>query len=494
MAAMTDTAAAGSEPTDPLDTAAAGPAAVRGGALRVGGYIAGVALGVVSSAFLFRHLGIVRSGEYGQAIALAAIAGGLSDLGLSAVGLRELSVLSGESRDRLARSLLGLRLVLSVVGAIAITAFAAIAGYQSALVLGVAFGGVGLIFQSCQSTLALSMLRDLHVGWVAAFDFVRVLLTTVFVISLVIAGAGLLPFLAVPIPVGVIVLAMNAWVVRDRVPLVPAFHAAEWRRVIRAVFPFSAAVAASTLYFYIAVPVVGLAADAHQVGYFTVSARTIQVLTSVPALAVGTALPIFARAARDDRARLSYGLGKVFEVSLMLGVWVALTLSIGASLAIKVLGGSAFAPAATALAIQAIGLGFTFVGTLWSTGLLSLERYRSILVINLLALVLGTTLIAVLASADGARGAAVGTAVAEAVLALANLGALIRADRSLIPPLRVVPPVALGAGAAALTTLIGLPVAGSVVLASAVYFGVLIAFRAFPEELLEHLPAPLRRT
>ncbi|MDQ6778715.1 MAG: oligosaccharide flippase family protein, partial [Actinomycetota bacterium] len=457
------------------------------------GYLAGMGLGVIASAFLFHHLGVNRSGQYGQAIALAAIAGGLSDLGLTAVGTRELSVLSGEARDRLAQSLLGLRLMLSVVGAIAITLFAASVGYSSTLVLGVAFGGVGLVLQSCQSTLAVSMLRDLRVGWVAAFDLARVFLTTVFVVSLVAAGAGLLPFLAVPIPVGVVILAMNAWVVRGRVPLLPAFHAEEWRRVIRAVLPYSAAVAASTLYFYIAVPVVGLAADAGQVGYFTASARTVQVLTAVPGLLVGTALPIFARAARDDRARLSYAIGRVFEVSLMLGVWVALTLAIGATLAIKILGGPHFAPAATPLAIQAVGLGFSFVNAVWVTALLSLERYRAILTINLLALLGGTALIAILAAGSGARGAAIGTAVDEAVVALITGIALVRADRSLAPPLRVVPAVVVAAGAAALTTLIALPAVASVVVAGFVYLAILLLLKAVPEEVLEHLPGRLRR-
>jgi O-antigen/teichoic acid export membrane protein len=491
---MTSTASGAEESIDPLDTAAAGPAAVRGGALRVGGYVAGVGLSLAASALLFRHLGIVRSGQYGQAIALAAIVGGVSDLGLSAVGLRELSVRSPAARDQLARSLLGLRVVLTVIGALGITVFAMSVGYPSVLVLGVALGGVGLVFQSCQSTLALSLVRELRVGWVAALDFGRTLFTAILVISLVAAGAGLLPFLAVPIPVGVVVLAVNALVVRGRVPLRPAFHAAEWRRIVGAVLPYAAAVVASTLYFYLAVPIVGLAADARQVGYFTVSARTIQVLTVLPGLAVGTALPIFARAARDNRARLRYAMGRVFDVSLILGVWVILSLCVGAPFVISVIGGPRFAPADTVLAIQSVGLGFTFISTVWAFGLLSLERYRVILAINVCALVAGTALIAVLASVSGARGGAIGTAIDEAAAALINGIAIARADRSLTPSLRIVPAVALAAGVAAISTLIPLPVLGDVVVASLVYFALLAAFKVIPPELIDHLPRRRPRT
>ena len=190
--------------------------------------------------------------------------------------------------------------------------------------------------------------------------------------------------------------------------------------VLRDVLPYSAAVAAGTLYFYMAIVIVSLLADSHELSYFSVSARVIQVLIVIPGLAVGAAFPIFSRAARDDRARLAYALGRVFEVSLLRGVLVALCLAIGSSVAIKVIGGAQFAPAAAVLAIQGVGLGADFCGAVWSNGLLSLGRYREILVINLLALLLGALLIALLVSVDGAGGSAMATAAGEIVLAVSS--------------------------------------------------------------------------
>ena len=46
-----------------------------------------------------------------------------------------------------------------------------------------------------------------------------------------------------------------------------------------------------------------------QLGNFSASFRMIEVLTLVPGLVVGSAFPIFARAAKDDRERLGYALG-----------------------------------------------------------------------------------------------------------------------------------------------------------------------------------------
>ena len=126
-------------PSDMLDTTAAGPAAIRpGGALRIAGYVAGTLVAVGSTALLFRHLGLADTGLYQLALALVAIVAGLSDLGLTAIGVRELSIRTHEDRDVLARNLLGLRIVLSGLGVIAITGFTVVAGYGTTLVLGVA--------------------------------------------------------------------------------------------------------------------------------------------------------------------------------------------------------------------------------------------------------------------------------------------------------------------------------------------------------------------
>ena len=99
----------------------------------------------------------------------------------------------------------------------------------------------------------------------------------------------------------------------------------------------------------------------------------------------------------------------MFEVSLLTGIWCALMLGFAGSLAISVIGGSKFAPAAPLLAIQGVGLAASFVGAVWAYALLGLNRYRAILVLNLGALIGGTVLVALLLLADGIHGAAIAT-------------------------------------------------------------------------------------
>jgi O-antigen/teichoic acid export membrane protein len=258
------------------------------------------------------------------------------------------------------------------------------------------------------------------------------------------------------------------------------------------VLTYSAAVAASTLYFRVAIVIVSLIASAVQLGYFSISFRVVEVLFIIPGLLVGAAFPIFARAARDDPQRLGYALSRVFEVSLMVGVWIALSIAVGARLAIQVIGGAHFLPATPVLAVQGIAVGATFVSTVFGYGMLSLHLHRLILTFNLAMLALVAVVVAILTSVDGAQGAAIGTASVEVIAAVGNGLLLVRGRPHLAPSLRAVPRVAVAALLGATPALaVGLPIIARVLLSTAIYAAVLLALRVPPPELLALVPARL---
>ena len=472
---------------DLLATPLAGPAAIRGGALRAVGYTAGVVLSVGSAALLFRHLGVADGGRYVTVLALVATVQGLTDFGLTAVGVRELAVARGADRVRVVRAVLGLRLVLTAVGVACAVAFAAAAGYGEALVVGTALAGVGLIVQNLQSTLGIALMVDMRLGWLTLIEFARQVATVALIGGLVVAGAELLPFLAIPIPAAAVALGLTVVLVRGRIPLAPSFARATWAPLLREILPYAMATAAAALYFRMAIVLLSLIASARETGYFAAPFRVVEVLVAVPQLLVTAAFPIFARAARDDRARLGYGVQRVFEACTLLGGWVALVLFLGAPLIIDVIAGPEFEPSVEVLRIQALTVFALFAATCWSYALLSLREHRAILVITITTLLLNCALVVVLASSHGASGAAVGTLVAD-LIALALLGArLARVHPDMKPGMRVPLSVLAACGAAGLLRLLELPQVPLLVAATVVYAGVLLALRAVPEEIFVEL-------
>lgn len=490
----TETTAAGRDAADKqatqdlLDTPAAGPAAVRGGGLRFASYVTVSLTALASGALLYRHLGVVESGRYATAGSIVALVAVASDLGVTAVALRELSVRAGEQREQMARTLLGLRVTLAAVSTVIATAFAWIA-YGPTLGLGVLLASTGLILQVWQGTITLPLIVTLRFGWVSLFDVLRQLLTSLLIVVLVLAGAGLLAFIATPLPAAAVLLLLTIILFHRQLPIRGRFNVSEWRGLVRPVLTYSAAVAAAALYFRIAILLVSAVSTGTQLGYFSVSFNIMAALFIIPGVLISVAFPIFSRAAVDDHGRLAYGIERVFEVSLIVGAWTSLAIALGARFAIELLGGHKFAPAADVLAIQGIAVGATFVGTVWGFGLLSLRRYRTILLFNLCALVAVVLAVSVLAAADGARGAAIGMSAVEVVAAGGGAILLAHGRRQLLPSFRVVPKVAAALAVAALPALIPIGEPARVVLSFALYVGALLVLRALPSELIALLPA-----
>src|SRR5262249_21365245 len=130
---------------DVLDSSSAGGLVVRGGTLRVLGYVLSIGISVLGAALMLRHLGVVDFGRYTTIFSLITIIAALTGLGLTGVALRQAAVASPEGRARIVRNLLGMRLVGTLAGIGIACAFAVVAGYPAVMVEGLAVAGVGLL-------------------------------------------------------------------------------------------------------------------------------------------------------------------------------------------------------------------------------------------------------------------------------------------------------------------------------------------------------------
>ena len=476
-------------PEDLLDTAKAGPAAVRGGVLRVAGYGFGAALSVISASLLFRHLGVADAGRYVTVTTLVALFGGVTEAGLWSISVRELSVTAGApARRDLMRDIVGLRLALSTAAGLVAIGFAAASGYAPVMVAGAALCALGMVVQNVQLTWSAALAARLRFGWVAGLDLVRQVVSVGGIILLVLAGAGLLPLLALAVPAAIAVAVPTALLVRSDVSLAPRLDPAVWRRLLRDVLPFAAATAVGALYFRVSLILVSLITVERQTAFFAVSFRIVEVLVVVPLLMVSAALPIFARAAVGDGERLRFGIQRVLDTTAIFGAVVVLGVFVAADDIIAIVAGSDFGPAATVLRIQCLGLLGTFVSAVWGYGLLSLGRHRALLLLVSVPLVLNVVLTLALAPLYGARGGATATVVGELALAVAGLLLLARA----IAPHRVaVLPMArafaLAVPFTALALVDGGPLLLTGVVAAALYLLAIWALGWLPANLMKDL-------
>jgi O-antigen/teichoic acid export membrane protein len=476
------------DPGDILDTAEAGGRAIRGGSLRIGGYVAGTLVTLVSVPLLVRHLGVDDFGRYVTVLSLIAIVAGVTDAGLGSVAVREYSALEPARRRAFMRDVLGARVVLTFLGVLVALAFALVAGYGRDMVLGTAVAGAGLVVGVAQATYTVPLLSGLRLGWVTLGDLLRAVVSAALVVAGVLAGAGIVPFLAISLVAAVILMAATVALVHGEVPLLPALHPGRSWRVLRDTLPLAASTAIGTLYFRLTIIVMSLITAAAQTGYFATSYRMIEALAGIPVMLVGVTFPILARAARSDPERLRFATQRVFEIALIGGVWMTLSTALGATFAIHVIGGSEAAPAAGVLRLQALYLTPLFANLTFQTTLLALRMHREMLISAVVALAAVGLLSFALIPSFEAKGAAVAVVVGETILAVVEGVLLWRAHPRLRPALPVVPKVAVAlALALAASTLIRAHAVVEVAGATVVYFAVLAVLRGIPPELLSAL-------
>jgi O-antigen/teichoic acid export membrane protein len=213
---------------DLLRTPAAGRLVIRGAAVRGMGYGVGVLLVAAASVFLLRYLGVADFGRFATIMSLIAIVSGVTDAGLTAVGARDLPLRARAEQPRLLANLLGLRLLLTPLGVLGAAAFAIVAGYDDELVLGTLLAGAGLVLINAQATMMLPLQVDLRIGRLTAAEILRQALTVAGIVVLVAAGASLLPFFAVPIIVGLGVLAASPLLIGPNLVFRPALDRGSW--------------------------------------------------------------------------------------------------------------------------------------------------------------------------------------------------------------------------------------------------------------------------
>jgi O-antigen/teichoic acid export membrane protein len=401
-------------------------ALARGTGVRLVAYAVGGLLSLAALPLLIRHLGLPDFGRYVAVLSIVGVAGLASDLGVTAIVLRDYTLAAADRRADLLAGLLGARLAISALGAAAAVGFAIAAGYGGAAVLGTALACAGLLPQVYADMVVATLVVESRFAAAAAVDLARSLTATVLVVLLVIAGASLAWFLAayaVAATAGALAARRTG---AGQVGLRPGLPRGESRRVLTESLGFSLATAIHVVYFRAVMVVTSIRAPLVQGGWYAAAFRITEFVGAAAGQAAGTATPSLARASREP-AELRLSVRRVVGASALLGAAVAGALALAAPLVVRVLGGRELEPAAGVLRIQAVAIGLMFVAFAAGAALFALRRHRDMALANVAGLVVAVVAALVLVPAHGARGAALAAAIAEAVLVACEAILLVRA-------------------------------------------------------------------
>lgn len=409
---------------------------VRGGVIRTVGYGSGVLANVAGSVLLLRHLGVERFGSYVVVTSLVALAGGLADGGLTAVGNRELALRrTAEGRRLISSQLLGIRLLLTPAAMCLAVLFAVVAGYPRELVIGTVLCGVGWTLVVVGSALAMPLSVDLRIVPLTALDVVKSVGATAAIVGLVAAGAGLIPFFAASIPAALVAIAVTPRLLARGSLSWPTLRLRESRDLVRKSLIMALATVIGAVYLRLLTLLVFQLADETQTGLFGTSARVLEALSGLPLMVFLVALPVMSLAYTENRDSLRSFFQRMVEVSTVTACLLVTVLVVGARPIILAVGGAEYEGAVPVLQIHSLALVGALFAMACTMAAIAMDLDSSILRANGTALVSAVVFGIPAVLLWGATGAAIATIAGDLAMAGVYWYALGKADREMRPRL-----------------------------------------------------------
>jgi O-antigen/teichoic acid export membrane protein len=258
----------------------------------------------------------------------------------------------------------------------------------------------------------------------------------------------------------------------------------------------------ATIFFKIDIILIEAIHTATMVGQYSVAYKWVEALNVIPSFFTQALLPMLARQAHDDRAAFLRNYRMGIKLLFMLALPIAVTFTVLAYSLTNLLGGAQFLPdGAIALQLMIWSIPIGWMNSLTQYALIALDMQRRITWAFVAGVLFNIITNLIFIPQYGYRAAALTTIASEAILFIA-FAILLAREVGQRDWLSLVwrPVVASGAMLAVLwagSSLGGAMALLSLVVAGAVYGGVLLALHPFTpaerDRLAPILPGPMRR-
>jgi O-antigen/teichoic acid export membrane protein len=419
--------------------------------------IVGLALALVTVILVTRHLGVRGYGNLTSVLVYLSLAGVFFDWGIPTLLVRRISQRTASPADAIGTAV-ALRFVLAV--AVAALALAlAFAIYNSpgdrAVRSGIAIGVPMILFTSITTTLGTFFQAELKMVWFAAAEAAGQAVTVALISVAIASGLGFYSIVGAAV-VGSGANALLVFLFLSRfVRIRPSVDLSAWRALVLESLPLGVALVLSALYFRLDAILLSVLRGPHDVGIYGIGFRFSEMLTPFALYFVASVFPVLAalhRQGADNAFRLL--TQRSFDVLVVAATPIVFGTMAIAPQIVRVLAGPDFAAAATPMRLVIAGTGLTFLNILLGYVVIAVNRQRSAIWVNAIALVFNFALNIALIPPYGYNAAA-SVATASELVILAGLLFFTRRYTGFLP---------------------GLAVAARAVVAGVLMFGVVFSF------------------
>ncbi len=400
-------------------------------AIPAAGQLAVQLTAAVTLAVAARRLDAGSFGAYVVATTVLGTAAALVDSGLTPLGVRE-SAQHPERADETFRTVLVLRVALSLPFAVAAwVAFVVLvpAGRHGSVLAGLVLAAAVLV-TGIGGSYRVPAQAQLRLTGLTVADIIGRLATQGVLLGVVLIAAPdpHAALVTLPLAVGVsMTLACCVVLCRRIAPLRPweLLPRALWATMARSAWPLGLAMVINQLYFRVDMLVVSATRPGVEVGAYGLAYRLVEAANVFGGLFQTSVFPLLA-AAVVTPARWRLLARRSVAVMGVAGLGLALGGLLFAGTVVRVLGGGHYPAAGPALTVLMAAGGLAWVNGLLGLLVVTIDRQRQALWVNLAALALNATLCVVLVPVWGILAAAWVGVVSEVLMLVGNVAMLSR--------------------------------------------------------------------
>ena len=382
----------------------------------MGEKVLGMGLAFVATVFVARYLGPEDFGSLAYALSLAALFAAAGHMGLSGLVVREI-VKNDADRGETLGTVAFLKLLGMGAGYIVLLIYAvSYEGLGSTEFYLIAFAGAALLFRP----------MDVIDFWFQAFVQARYtaiarisshLATTAFKLALVFAGSSLVYFATAQIlqaALAALLLLMFFWLKAELRVAHWRFSWARAKELLSQGWLIYLGSIFAVIYLKVDQVMLRWLADTQEVGQYAVAAQISEAWYFVPTAIVASFFPKLIKLREENEALFNYRLQQLFDALLLMGLAVAVLMTIAAPWIISLFFGAEYAASASILVIHIWAAIFIFMRAAFSKWIL----IENVLVFSLITQGLGALanvlLNLALIPAHGGIGAAYATLLSYA--------------------------------------------------------------------------------
>lgn len=381
--------------------------------------VATLAFALVSIKLLTNYLGTTGVGEFNTITTYINFFVVLADLGLFAVGVREIAK-NPKKEKEIISNIFVIRLISAILACIIAIIIVYSTDYSSHIKLGVLIGTGYLFFNLISSVYDIILQYRLKMQFSAIAEFISKLISIIVLYIVIINDAGFFWSIFTIALSGITIFLLKAVFASKYVKISTRYNAQIAKGLLSMSWPLGIVFIVNNMYFKIDSILLFVIKGAASVGIYTVAYKVLEVTAFVGAYFASALKPTLSKNIESNPDAVGNVVGKSILIMLSISLPITICCIVFPKEIINLLSNSSFESGSGALVLLSLTLPLIYIDTLLGEVLLAKDRRKLLIKIAIFILSFNIVLNLILIPIYSFFGAAFVTVLSEFILLLIN--------------------------------------------------------------------------